>query len=192
MNKSLLFLCLGGCLTLSSGISAQKMIRNYGFEYLDSRTNLVSWTPQNANNTYGFQLNVATVKEGKCSIAIGLDPAKKATLGEKPGAGLMNTGIGKRDLEGHDTITVSAYIKTMDLESGAASVWMELKGTDRVIQGINSDAESPVGDSDWTKYTISLPIDPETAYIAFGCKMTGYGMAWFDNFEVLLDGVALQ
>lgn len=191
MNK-LLLLCLGGLFTLPANVSAQKMIRNYGFEYLDSRTNLVSWSPQNGDNRYNFRLSVDAVKEGKCSIAIGLDPAKKATFGDKPGAGLMNTGISKRDLEGHDTITVSAYIKTMDLESGAASVWMELKGTDRIIQGINTDAESAVGDSDWTKYTISLPIDPETAYIAFGCKMTGYGMAWFDDFEVLLDGIALQ
>lgn len=192
LKKFIPLLVVAGSLFAPEANYAQAPIRNFGFEQFDAFRRLVSWNVQNTENQYGFRLEKADAKEGEYCLAIMLDPARKSTLGDKKGAGLINTGVIKHDFEGHDSIRVSAYIKTRDLEGGIASLWMETKGTDRILAGVNSDEKSAVGDSDWTKFTISLPIDPETQHIAFGCKMTGYGMAFFDDFEVFLDDEQLK
>ncbi|MCH5718564.1 hypothetical protein [Niabella hibiscisoli] len=56
----------------------------------------------------------------------------------------------------------------------------------------NSDAQAVTGTRDWIKHTIELPLSEEVLSIGFGCKMTGNAKAWFDDFEVRIDGVVLE
>lgn len=65
---------------------------------------------------------------------------------------------------------------------------MQLNGNQKIILDKNCDAESPQGTTDWKQYSIELPLTEDTNSVAFGCKMTGTGAAWYDDFEVLLDG----
>lgn len=190
MLRSLYTLFMVICSGIYMPLSAQEIIRNLDFEQTDNRRLPVSWMPQNNDDIYFMKLDSAVSQHGKFSVLISLDPAKEGTVGPK--AGLLNTGLIKMDYAGHKTITVSGYIRTRGLKGGTASLWMELKGNKQILQGINSDKESPTGDSEWKKYTISLPIDPNTIYISFGCKMTGFGEAWFDNFEILLDELPMK
>jgi len=64
---------------------------------------------------------------------------------------------------------------------------MQLNGNGRIISDKNCDALSPKGTTEWTQYSIELPLTEDTNSVSFGCKMTGTGTAWYDNFEVYLD-----
>jgi len=44
------------------------------------------------------------------------------------------------------------------------------------------------GTTDWTKYTIELPVDASVKNINFGALLPGDGTAWFDGLTIELDG----
>jgi erythromycin esterase-like protein len=46
----------------------------------------------------------------------------------------------------------------------------------------------PKGSTDWTKYTIELPVDATAKNINFGLLLPGDGTAWFDDLTIELDG----
>jgi hypothetical protein len=105
---------------------------------------------------------------------------------------LCNSIIPKFLLQGKKTITIKANIKTENLTEGIASIWMQLNGNMKIISDKNCDVESPKGTTDWKQYSIELPLTEDTNSVAFGCKMTGTGIAWYDDFQVLLDGVPIS
>ena len=95
-------------------------------------------------------------------------------------------------LEGKKKVTITAYIKTENLADGIASIWMQLNGIRGIVSDKNCDDKSAKGSSEWTKYSIELPITGEVRSIGFGCKMTGRGKAWFDDFEVFIDDTKVE
>lgn len=183
-----LVFCLGTCIHLKG----QQIIRNLDFEQTDFRRMPVGWIPQNKNNLYFVRLDSTVSQHGRFSILISLDSIKNKDLEINNRAGLLNTGLTKLDFAGHKKITISCYIRTKHLRQGTASLWMELKGASQILNGINSDKESPAGNSKWEKYSISLLINPNTQFIVFGCKMTGLGEAWFDDFTIMLDDTIIK
>ncbi|WP_018627658.1 energy transducer TonB family protein [Niabella aurantiaca] len=164
-----------------------EIIRNYGFEYFDAQFKIVSWVPQNTKNGY-IIVPTPSARSGIVSLLI---MSKRNIEGER-GSGLFNTIITKNVLDGKKKVTISAYIKTENLEDGAASLWMQLNGKTGIISDKNSDDKTARGNSDWTKYTIELPLTADVQSVGFGCKMTGKGKAWFDDFEVYVDGILIK
>jgi C-terminal processing protease CtpA/Prc len=83
-------------------------------------------------------------------------------------------------------ITLSGYIKTENVTDGFAGLWMRI---DPGI-GFNNMRDKAIdGTTDWTKYEITLNLDPErTEAIVIGGLMAGTGKAWFDDFTVTIDG----
>lgn len=161
------------------------VLLNYSFEYLDVFARPVSWLPQNTKDQYVIK----TYKDPFTKLSsLMITPRPNAAADR--GAGLCNTVISALVLKGKKKITVKANIKTKDLADGVASLWMQLNGSVSILADVNSDAKSAKGTTDWQTVTIELPI-PEDAVVqmaVFGCKMTGTGVAYFDEFEVFLDG----
>lgn len=174
-------------LFVSSYCFSQTVIRNYGFEDFDVVGRLISWAPQNSNGQYIIGPDRQAHSD---SISILIMP--KSDVQADRGTGLFNTVLTKNLLEGKRKVTITAYIKTEDLADGIASIWMQLNGPGGIIADKNCDDKSPKGNSDWTKYSIELPLTVDVQSIGFGCKMTGTGKAWYDDFEVLIDDVPLK
>ncbi|MCF3108856.1 hypothetical protein LL912_08710 [Niabella sp. CC-SYL272] len=167
--------------------SAQKIIRNYGFEWFDVGGKLISWLPQNTKGQY-LILPSLTGHSGFGSVLITPKPEAPA----ERGSGLCNTHLAQNMVSGKKTIRVTGFIKTEGLANGVASIWMQLNGIGAIIADKNSDAQSAQGNSDWKKYSIELPISGNVQSVVFGCKMTGTGKAWFDDFEVFIDDAPVQ
>ncbi len=180
----ILLLALAPVTTLFS----QKIIRNYSFEYLDALGKPISWAPQNSDGKYAFSLDTLVARTGKVSVLI----KRKPDTGPEKTIGLCNTLITRALLTGKKKITITAYIKTENVTEGVASIWMQLNGNGRIVADKNSDAHGISATQDWTPHTIELPLSEEVGSIGFGCKMSGKGNAWFDDFEVRVDGVLIE
>lgn len=166
---------------------SQNIIRNYGFEDFDAMGRLIGWIPQ--NNKDGYTIGpTRDAHTGGVSILI----ASKAITIPEGSVGLCNSVLTKSILTGKKKVIINAYIKTENLSNGIASIWMQLNGSKGIIADKNCDDKSPKGNSDWLKYSIELPITDDVQSIGFGCKMTGFGKAWFDDFEVLIDDIPLK
>ncbi len=89
-----------------------------------------------------------------------------------------------------DTISLSGYIKTDKVTDGYAGIWMRI---DPQIAINNMGDKGVTGTTDWKKYEISLPLNPEkTDSIVVGGLLVGKGKMWLDNLKVSIDGKDLD
>ena len=83
-------------------------------------------------------------------------------------------------------ITLGGYIKTENVSEGYAGLWMRI---DPSIAFDNMEKRGIIGTTDWTKYEITLEMDPErTEHIVVGGLLVGKGKMWLDNISVTIDG----
>lgn len=86
-------------------------------------------------------------------------------------------------------ITFKGRIKTKMVENGYAGIWWRVDGKNRSILGFdNMNDRGLVGDNDWTEVSIKMKVDDEAVNILFGSLLTGEGIAWFDDFNIFIEG----
>ena len=84
------------------------------------------------------------------------------------------------------SITLSGYIKTDSVTDGYAGLWMRL---DPSIAFDNMSSRGVKGTTEWTKYEITLKMDPDkTTAIVVGGLLVGKGKVWIDDLKVTIDG----
>ena len=87
-------------------------------------------------------------------------------------------------------ITLSGYIKTENVTDGYAGLWMRI---DPSIAFDNMYRRGIIGTTDWTKYEITLTMNPKlTKLIVIGALLTGKGKMWIDDFHVTIDGIDIK
>lgn len=85
-------------------------------------------------------------------------------------------------------ILLKGYIKTENVKSGFAGLWMRIDGEQPTIAFDNMADRGVKGNTDWKQYTIRLPYDANAAKsIHIGGLLVGDGKAWFDAFELFID-----
>ncbi len=152
---------------------------NFGFETADKGT------PTGWNNfgspTYSIALDSTNVKTGKYAATIELKagtPEFKAWAFTIP-----NNYAGKK-------ITLTGFMKTENVTDGYAGLWMRI---DPNIAFDNMNSNGIKGTTDWTKYKITLDMNPEkTRQIVFGGLLVGKGKMWLDDFSVSIDGKEIK
>jgi hypothetical protein len=86
-------------------------------------------------------------------------------------------------------IQLSGYIRTSDVKPGYAGLWLRIDGKEGFIAFDNMESRGVKGTTEWQKYTIDLPYDNTKAKsISMGGLLVGEGKAWYDGFELLIDG----
>jgi erythromycin esterase-like protein len=85
-------------------------------------------------------------------------------------------------------VRYSGYIKTEGVTRGFAGLWWRVDGPSGVLAFDNMQRRGVTGTTDWTRYTIELPVDSSVKNINFGALLTGDGTAWFDGLTIELDG----
>lgn len=148
---------------------------NFDFEIIDNGK------PKDWNNfgssNYAIALDSINTKNGKYSAKIEFkegNPDFKAWAFTIP-----DNYAGKK-------ITLSGYIKTENVTDGYAGLWMRI---DPSIAFDNMNKNGAKGTTDWTKYEITLDMNPEkTKQIVIGGLLVGKGRMWLDNFKVSIDG----
>ncbi|MCX6230231.1 MAG: S41 family peptidase [Bacteroidetes bacterium] len=129
------------------------------------------------NSDYKFALDSINVKNGKYAVTIefnGEIPKRKAVSYILP-----NNYDGKK-------ITLSGFIKTENVTAGYAGLLMSIEP---YLAFDNMFKNGIKGTSDWTKYEITLDMNPEkTQQILIGGLLTGKGKMWMDDLKVTIDG----
>lgn len=119
-----------------------------------------------------------------------VDEAKKmsetSTANSAPAFGVatgtfpVNRAAGKK-------VRYSGYIKTEGVTRGYAGLWWRVDGPSGVLAFDNMQSRAVKGATEWTKYTIELPVDATAKNINFGALLPGDGTAWFDGLTIELD-----
>lgn len=115
------------------------------------------------------------------------------------------SGVGKSDFKAIDwsipatfegkKMTLTGYVKTQEVGPQAdayAGLWLRIDGENGSLQFDNMQSRGIKGTTDWTKYTVTLPLPNEAKTIHIGGLLVGSGTAWFDDFAVTVDGKPLE
>jgi C-terminal processing protease CtpA/Prc len=72
--------------------------------------------------------------------------------------------------------------------TGYAGLWMREDGRGGAVQFDNMQDRGVKGDTEWTEYTIRLPLDDRGVELYFGVLVAGEGTVWADDLQLLVDG----
>jgi C-terminal processing protease CtpA/Prc len=85
------------------------------------------------------------------------------------------------------TIELRGFMKTENVTE-FAGLWMREDGDTPTLQFDNMQNRQIKGTTEWTEYSIVLPIHPEARQLFFGFLVGGSGKAWADDLQLLVDG----
>lgn len=148
---------------------------NLGFEKVEKGKPLRWWI--HGTDGYAVYLDSTITRSGKYSAVI--ESMEKHLDFKAWGTAIPGNYDGKE-------ITLSGYIKTEDVEDGYAGLWMRI---DPQIAFDNMYTRGIKGTTDWTKYEITLQMDPaNTTKIVIGGILVGHGKMWLDDLTITIDG----
>lgn len=85
-------------------------------------------------------------------------------------------------------IELRGFLRTEDV-SGYAGMWLrEDSDAGPSVAFDNMQDRGPKGTTEWTEYSIVLPLRPTAARIAYGVLASGTGKTWADDLQLLVDG----
>jgi len=85
------------------------------------------------------------------------------------------------------TVELRGFLRTEQV-SQLAGLWMREDGETPSL-AFDNMANRPVkGTTEWTEYSIKLPVHPEARQLFFGTLLVGTGKLWVDDLQVLVDG----
>lgn len=87
-----------------------------------------------------------------------------------------------------NSLMLEGYIKTENVVDGFAGLLIRVDGSTGSLAFDNMQSEGLKGTNDWKKYkvTVRFPDDAKNIYV--GGIITGKGVAWFDDFKLLVNG----
>jgi hypothetical protein len=148
---------------------------NFDFESVDNGKPK-DWKYFGSSN-YNLAIDTINIKSGKYSASIEFKEGN-------PDYGAWAFKI--PDNYDGKKITLTGFIKTENVSDGYAGLWMRI---DPSIAFHNMKEKGIKGTTDWTKYEITLEMNPrETKQIIIGALLVGKGKMWIDNFTVTIDG----
>jgi hypothetical protein len=86
------------------------------------------------------------------------------------------------------TITWRGWIKTQNV-SDSVAIWIREDGVTPFLQFATSQGLAVHGTTDWTQYSISVPVTSAATRVVFGFLVVGTCSGWVDDLEMLVDGV---
>jgi C-terminal processing protease CtpA/Prc len=84
-------------------------------------------------------------------------------------------------------ITLKGFLKTDQVQNGFASMWLRVNNDEGTIAFDNMANRQVQGTTDWTEYSITLPLADEARVIYFGLILPATGTAWLDDLSLTVD-----
>lgn len=154
--------------------------RNLGFEYKSAPGNVPQrWMILGKDSE--VELDSVVKNRGKYSLQI----LSKSAAGN--GSCMINFPL---ELARGKKVIFKGKIKTRTQEKAFAGLWFRVDGKNEMAElGYDEMEDRRIsGDTDWREARIEMEIDTEAIAIYFGGYIEGAGTAWFDNFEIWIDG----
>jgi C-terminal processing protease CtpA/Prc len=155
---------------------------NLGFEKVTANEKLPDKWLQFGSG-YNLKIDTTEKKSGNNSVLIeAIASAEKS----ENALGAIACQI-PADYQGKE-IELRGFLKLKDVSDGFAGLWMRIDGDGGVLEFDNMQSRQIQGTSDWTQYTIKLPLPEAGTKIIIGALLTGKGQIWADDFQLLIDG----
>jgi hypothetical protein len=84
-------------------------------------------------------------------------------------------------------VELRGFLRTENITEWAG-LWMREDGETPSLELVNMQARQIKGTTDWTEYSIALPVHPAARVLIFGAIAAGTGKAWVDDLQLLVDG----
>lgn len=181
------FLSLTALAMASCGKPIYSTVYNLNFEYAKSDSIPTQWTVKNPAMTgYSAYLDKRVKQQDRSSLRVQWDTVAMLNFG-----GFQNTFPGH--LMGGKEVEVSCWIKTQGFsEGGYATLCLGEKAkTGRYSQHLDT-LNSIHETTDWTRLTMKKRIEDSVDYVIVAGIVSGKGNAWFDDMEILIDGVKYE
>jgi C-terminal processing protease CtpA/Prc len=85
------------------------------------------------------------------------------------------------------TLELRGFLRTEQV-SQLAGLWMREDGETTALAFDNMANRPVTGTTEWTEYSIKLPVHPDARQLVFGALLVGNGKLWVDDLQVLMDG----
>src|SRR6476646_7757915 len=85
------------------------------------------------------------------------------------------------------TVELRGFLRTEQV-SQLAGLWLREDGETPTLAFENMANRPVTGTTEWTEYSIKLPVHPEARELFFGALLVGNGKLWVDDLQVLVDG----
>ena len=168
-------LCLA--LTVPAGAqTAQNVAQILGFENGSAGTFPTGWSGS-ANSTILTDCQVS--HGGKCSARIARTSSSSADFSYLQ-VSLPMSFAGQ-------TLTWSGWVKTQAVSGYAAIYFGEYDSYGNSLDFTTTQWLAVGGTTDWTQYTLTLPVYSQAASLHIGALLDGTGTAWIDDLQLLVD-----
>ncbi len=165
-------------ISISSGLHSQTKL-NLDFEYSKPNSNYPTFWFAGGK---GYEASLDSAEYSNGSHSLKLQYKMPGDFGVATGQFPIKFAKGKK-------CKFIGYIKTDNVINGYAGLWFRVDGKNfKQLAFDNMYDRGAAGTTGWQKYEIELPCDTSAVGIYFGGLLTGEGTAWFDNFQVELDG----
>lgn len=91
-----------------------------------------------------------------------------------------------------EKIKLEGYMKIKDVENGFAGLLLRVDNDGSSLVFDNMQSQNVSGTKDWQKYSVTLDYPNEADYIYVAGMLAGKGEAWFDDFELTIDGQNIE
>ena len=85
------------------------------------------------------------------------------------------------------TLELRGFLRTEDV-TDFAGLWMREDDASGSVAFDNMQGRQLKGTTDWTEYSISLPLKPDGKRLSIGVLNSGAGKVWADDLRLLVDG----
>ena len=169
------------CLALALPAGAQTRTRQnlaeiLGFENGQPGAFPAGWGGSPANTIF---TDDQVVHSGKYSARIERDPSSSGSFSTLT-ASIPLDFAGK-------TIEWRGFVKTENV-SNAVAIWLREDGDTPSLAFATSQGLQVNGTTDWTEYSVTLPVVNEAKQLYFGFLLIGTGKGWVDDLQMLVDG----
>jgi Erythromycin esterase homolog len=164
---------------ISNTVFSQSFL-NLNFEYAipGTQTPQKWYTGSNGYITVLDDLEKASLTK---SLKIESNDPKPNEFGACTGSFPIDLGRGKN-------IEFNGKIKTKDITKGYAGLWWRVDGKSGTLGFDNMFNRGLIGTNDWKQVSIKMKVNENVTNINFGALFSGQGTAWFDDFNIIIDG----
>ena len=111
----------------------------------------------------------------------------KANVASPRGSAMLAQSV-RADAFRGKRVRLSAFLKTLRVDEGAAGLWMRVDGAQGVLSSDFMENRPLMGNNDWAERDVVLDVPLNAVGITFGFLLSGSGEAWMD--DVALDVVS--
>lgn len=85
-------------------------------------------------------------------------------------------------------VRLGGWIRSEAITEGYAGLFWLVYHADGNLSWVDMSANGVTGNTPWAHYEVELDIPANAMQVFFGGELYGNGTAWFDNFEIEIDG----